>query len=209
VGYPKMREYFLDKYKLAEETGVDLPGEVHGIVTNLAKDKAIEFATASFGQGIATTPLATLRALTAVANGGILVVPHVATAIQYPGGFTKKLNYDDQKVRVLSEETSLSVSRILASIVDEKLKDGKLRQEHYTVGAKTGTAQIHKSGGGYYTDRYLHTFFGFVPAYNPKYVILLVNVEPQGAKYSSETLSHPFMDVVTFLINYYNIAPDR
>jgi cell division protein FtsI/penicillin-binding protein 2 len=98
---------------------------------------------------------------------------------------------------------------VLASVVDEKLGNGKYKIPNYSVAAKTGTAQIPKPGGGYYDDRYLHSFVGYVPAYDPKYIILLMNVEPQGAEYASETLSDPFMDIVHFLINYYNIKPDR
>lgn len=213
LGRDAMRAYFLEKFRLGEETGVDLPGEIPGIVRNIdatnkhARD--IEFATASFGQGIATTPLATLRALTAVANGGTLVVPHVVTAVQYPGGIVKSINYSDQAVSVLKPGTSEIVSRVLASIVDEKLKNGSLKLEHYTVAAKTGTAQMPKPGGGYYTDRYMHTFFGYVPAFDPQYVVLLAQRYPKNAKYSSETLSAPFIDVVKFLVNFYSVRPDR
>lgn len=209
LGPERMREYFRDKYKLHEETGIDLPGEVAGKTKNLESKKAIEYATASFGQGIALSPIATLRALSAVANGGYLVQPHAVRSIEYRIGGNSIFNYDDERVRILNAQTSAITSRILASIVDEKLGNGKYKIANYTVAAKTGTAQIPRPGGGYYDDRYLHSFIGYVPAYDPKYIILLMNIEPQGAEYASETLSDPFMDIVHFLINYYNIKPDR
>lgn len=209
LGPEKMREYFREKYKLHEETGIDLPGEVAGKTRNLESNKAIEYATASFGQGIALSPIATLRALSAVANGGYLVQPHVVRSIEYRLGGNSIFNYTDERVRILDPQTSALTSRVLASIVDEKLGNGKYKIVNYTVAAKTGTAQIPKPGGGYYDDRYLHSFIGYVPAYDPKFIILLMNTEPEGAKYASETLSEPFMNIVHYLINYYNIKPDR
>jgi cell division protein FtsI/penicillin-binding protein 2 len=63
--------------------------------------------------------------------------------------------------------------------------------------------------GGYYSDRYLHSFFGYFPAYDPKFIIFLYAVEPKGVNYASETLTVPFMDLAQFLINYYALPPDR
>lgn len=209
LGPERMREYFREKYKLHEETGVDLPGEVSGKTRNLESKKAIEYATASFGQGIALSPIATIRALAAVANGGYLVQPHIVRSIEYRIGGSSTFDYTDERIRILDPQTSAITSRVLASVVDEKLGNGKYKIPNYSVAAKTGTAQIPQPGGGYYDDRYLHSFIGYVPAYDPKYIILLMNVEPQGAEYASETLSDPFIDIVHFLINYYNIKPDR
>jgi cell division protein FtsI/penicillin-binding protein 2 len=209
LGPEHMREYFREKYKLNEETGIDLPGEVAGKTKNLESKKTIEYATASFGQGIALSPIGTIRAIAAVANGGYLVQPHVVRDILYRAGGSSHFDYTDERVQILKPSTSLITSRVLASVVDEKLGKGKYKNAHYSVAAKTGTAQIPKPGGGYYDDRYLHSFIGYVPAYEPKYIILLMNIEPHGAKYASETLSDPFMDMVHFLTNYYMIAPDR
>jgi cell division protein FtsI/penicillin-binding protein 2 len=78
------------------------------------------------------------------------------------------------------------------------------------VAAKTGTAQIAKpGGGGYYEDKFLHSFVGFFPSYNPKFFIFLFTYHPKGAQFGSETLTVPFMDLTKFLINYYEIPPDR
>ena len=82
--------------------------------------------------------------------------------------------------------------------------------EHYSIAAKTGTAQIsNPNGGGYYENKFLHSFFGYFPAFDPKFIIFLYQYDPKGVKYASETLTHPFMDITEFLINYYEIAPDR
>src|SRR3989344_215350 len=89
LGGELMREYFLNRYKLGEETGIDLPGEVRGLMDNLDSPRRIEYATAGFGQGIAMTPIATVRALAALANGGFLVTPHLVRAIHYKAGITR------------------------------------------------------------------------------------------------------------------------
>ena len=99
---------------------------------------------------------------------------------------------------------------MLVKTVDDALVGGTVKIPNYSVAAKTGTAQIAKQGGGgYYDDKYLHSFFGYFPAYNPRFLIFLLTLEPKGAPYAADTLTKPFMDTVKFLINYYEIPPDR
>ena len=99
---------------------------------------------------------------------------------------------------------------MLTTVVDEALGKGKYKMAHHTIGAKTGTAQIaDPNGGGYYENKYLHSFFGYFPAFDPKFIVFMYTVEPKGVQYASETLAEPFMDITKFLINYYSIPPDR
>lgn len=208
MGTKKFAEYF-KKFGLGEETGIDLPGEAHGIIDNLDSPRKIEYATASFGQGIAMTPIATVRALSALASGGVLPTPHVAKRIVYTTGYTKDVSFPEGE-RVISEKASEEISRMLVSVVDEALMHGKIKLDHYSVAAKTGTAQIAKeTGRGYYDDRYLHSFFGYFPAYEPRFIIFLYTIEPEGVQYASETLTMPFHELTKFLISYYAIPPDR
>ncbi|HRH24618.1 MAG TPA: penicillin-binding transpeptidase domain-containing protein, partial [Candidatus Paceibacterota bacterium] len=100
-------------------------------------------------------------------------------------------------------------TQMLVSVVDKSLANGSVRIPEMSVAAKTGTAQIAGPGGKYAPGLYFHSFFGYFPAYDPKFIILLYTKEPQGVQYASETLTHPFMDLTHFLINYYAIAPDR
>lgn len=80
---------------------------------------------------------------------------------------------------------------------------------NYSIAAKTGTAQIPDPSGGYYEDRNLHSFVGYFPAYDPKFLIFLSITAPRGVRYAAETLSQPFFDITKFLINYYEVPPDR
>lgn len=208
MGKESFRKYFLS-YKLGSETGIDLPNETYGLVDNLNSPRELEYATASFGQGIALTPIETIRALATLGNGGTLVTPHIVDRIEYHDGTIKEIRYPEGD-RVLKEETSEEISRMLSIVVDDALRGGAVALPNHTIGAKTGTAQIaDPENGGYYEDKYLHSFFGYFPAYEPRFIVFMYTVEPKGVRYASETLTDPFMEITRFLINYYSIPPDR
>ncbi len=208
MGKEQFRDYFLD-LKLGSETGIDLPNEAFGLVENLQSPRDVEYATASFGQGIAMTPIATIRALAALGNGGYLVTPHLVSKIVYEDGTTRDIKYPDG-AQVFSEKTSEEISGMLTKVVDTALRGGTVALPNHTIGAKTGTAQIPDPvNGGYYEDKYLHSFFGYFPAFDPQFVVFMYTVEPKGVQYASETLTLPFMEVAKFLINYYDVPPDR
>lgn len=208
VGNSRFADYLM-KLGFDTETGVDLPNEGVSIVENLESPRDIEYATASFGQGIAITPMTMVRALAALGNGGTLVTPHVVTEVKYRNGFSRKVEPADG-ARIFRPETSEEITRMLVTVVDTALRGGTAKNPRYSVAAKTGTAQIAKVGErGYYDDRYLHSFFGYFPAFDPTYLIFLYTIEPKGVRYASETLTQPFLDTVKFLINYYEIPPDR
>ena len=207
MGKERFRDYFVD-LKLGSESGIDLPNEAQGLISNLQSPRQLEYATASFGQGIAMTPIVTARALASLGNGGYMVTPHLVSAIEYEDGTKKEVNYP-AGAQVFKAETSETISRMLTTVVDDALRGGSVALPNHSVAAKTGTAQISNPEGGYYDDRYLHSFFGYFPSYDPQFIIFLYTVEPKNVQYASETLTTPFMDLTKFLINYYNIPPDR
>lgn len=207
MGNKRFADYMLS-FGIGDETGIDLPNESVGLVENLKSPRALEYATASFGQGIAMTPISAVRALSVLANGGKLITPHLAKKIKYTSGFSKKLRFSEE--RVLKEESAEEVTRMLVNVVDNALLGGTVALPNYSIAAKTGTAQIaNMEDGGYYEDKFLHSFFGYFPAYDAEYFIFLYTLEPKEVRYASQTLTHPFMDTVKFLINYYEVPPDR
>lgn len=201
------REYF-EKYGFQEKSGIDLPNDVTGLTSNLKSNRDIEFANISFGQGIAVSPIAFIKAASALANEGKTVAPHVIKKIEYTNGFTKKIDYTEKENQVISPETAGEISRMLVNVFDN-YRNGNVKLPHHSVAVKTGTAQIADPKGGYYSDRNLHSFFGYFPAYEPEFIVFLYTVNPKGVKYSSQTLLDPFRSTVKYIINYHNIAPDR
>ncbi len=208
LGHERFRDYFI-RLGFGEETGIDLPSEASGNIENIrSSPREIEYATASYGQGVAETPVQMIKALGALANDGMVVTPHLVKAIRLESGIEKKLAWSSPE-RVFSPQAVEDTTAMLVKVVDTKLADGTLRIPEMSVAAKTGTAQIAGPGGKYAEGKYFHSFFGYFPAYDPEFIILLYTREPKGVQYASETLVHPFMDLTHFLINYYAVAPDR
>ena len=201
TGKKNFKEY-LRNFGFYEKTNIDLPGEVNNNLSNLESEREVEFATASFGQGIAVTPISMIRVLGILANGGKLIKPVI-------------LSKNDQKEeqnegkQVIKKETAFLVSKMLVDVVDNTLAGGKAKIDGYSIAAKTGTAQIPDPKTRGYSEEFFHSFFGYFPAYDPKFLIFLFLEKPVGIKYASQTLTDPFINITKFLINYYTILPDR
>ncbi|MFH1979401.1 MAG: penicillin-binding protein 2 [Patescibacteria group bacterium] len=200
---------YLEDLGLAKKTEIDLPDEASGNLTNLSSMRDIEFATASYGHGIAMTPIEFTVAVSSLANGGFVPRPYVVEKIEVKGG----KDYEAQQVMrgpVFKEETTKEISRMLINVVDEALLNGTVKLDHYSIAAKTGTALLPKEGElGYYENEYFHSFFGYGPAFDAEFLIFLYLKKPQEVRYASQTLTEPFMKLMKFLLDYYEIPPDR
>lgn len=205
VGDENFLNYAIN-FGFGQRTGIDLPGEVNGDVSNLYSGRKINYLTASFGQGIAVTPLQLVNAYSAIANGGKLMKPYVVEKIIRENG-----NIIETKPEVVSipvsEKTSAKLKSMLVGVVDNGFD--KARISGYDVAGKTGTAQIPDGRGGYLDNEYIHNFVGFAPAFNPKFVILIKMDKPHGITFAADSLSPTFREIATYLLNYYNVPPTR
>ncbi|MEK7110407.1 MAG: penicillin-binding protein 2 [Patescibacteria group bacterium] len=195
TGNATFRQY-LERFGFNEKTGIDLPGEVRGDLRQLTpKAPQIAWATASFGQGVAVTPLGLLNAVSAIANGGKLMRPYVNARLE-----------PQELHDVIRPETAAAVTRMMVSAVD-KAEIAKVAG--YTLAGKTGTAYIPDFKNGGYTDKVINTYVGFGPTGAPRFAILVKLVEPEGAPVAGLTVVPAFRALSEFMLNYYNIPPDR
>lgn len=190
-----------------QQTGIDLPDEASGDISNLYTGRAINFMTASFGQGITATPIQLINSYSAIANGGKLMRPYVVQAVRDAQG-TEVVTQPQIIGTPFSAATSAQLRSMLVSVVDIGFDNAKI--PHYDIAGKTGTAQIADPvNGGYLPNQYNHSFVGFAPGGNPRFVILIKMEKPQGVTYASDTLSPVFKDIAAFLLNYFNVPPTR
>jgi stage V sporulation protein D (sporulation-specific penicillin-binding protein) len=208
IGKKDFREY-MKNYGLGEKSGVELPNEASGLVSNLDSNRDIEHATASFGQGIAFSPMVAARAFSVLANGGELIQPHLIKEIDYKDGGSDEFKPDNNPKRIITEEASEEVTRMLVNLVDTALFHGREKLDRHSIAGKTGTAQIAAPNGGYLEGQNLHTFFGYAPAYDPRFLVLLYTRYPKGARFASQTVAPAAMDTLKFLLQYYEVPPDR
>lgn len=206
LGQDKFRSYFTELF--GQKTGIDLPHEGRALLLNISKPQQIGYDTAAYGQGIAMTPIQMIRALGTIANGGAMVQPHLVSAIRLSSGIERTLDWGG-KTQVFSADAARETTEMMTAVVDEKLQNGKAKIPTMSVAAKTGTAQLIDGSGGYSKDRFFHSFTGFFPAYNPRFIILLYTNDPQHVTYASDTLGSTFLDLTHFLIDYYAVPPDR
>jgi cell division protein FtsI/penicillin-binding protein 2 len=195
MGKDIFKDYFFNRYSFGEPTGISLPGERDGNLAAMKEGKDVNFATAAYGQGIAITPLKMMAAIGAIANHGVMMKPLI-TEDEQP----------QEIKRVISEDTARKVTEMMVSAVYvNKLAEIK----NYQIAGKTGTAYVPRFGGKGYGEDVINSYEGYVPAYDPKFVVFIKLERPKGSPLAGQTVVPAFRDLTQFILNYYNIAPDR
>lgn len=200
LGKKKLISYLKD-YGFGSETGIDLQGETPSYLRDIWYP--VDYATATFGQGIAVTPIQMIRAFSAVVNGGKLLVPHIVKKVTYDA--KEKTVEPKVEKQVLSERTSEILRKMLVSTVEHG-EYKWVRPAGYKIGGKTGTAEI-AVGGRYGTPKTIASFVGFAPADRPRFIALVILKEPGTSIYGSETAAPLFFEIARELLYYYNISP--
>lgn len=204
LGRKKTYEY-IKNYGFGQPTGIDLQGEVGSYLRHPNAWYPIDYATATFGQGIAVTPMQMIRAFSSLVNGGELLEPHVVKKIISD---SQEKTVDKKVVRrVISPLTSEIIKKMLVSTV-ENGEYKWARPPGYKIGGKTGTAQVAIQGH-YDSSKTIASFIGFAPASHPKFIAIVVLSEPKTSIYGSETAAPLFFDIAKELLIYYNIAPEQ
>ena len=213
IGHAKFYDY-LKKFGLFQETGIDLAGEVYSenreIKKALQSNIEVNFANASFGQGIAITPIQMVRAFSTIINGGKLMKPYIVKEID-KAGTKKEIESITIAENIITPESSSQLRNMLINVVEKGF--GHLAKiPGYYIGGKTGTSQvpytslgINKSG---YSDHTWQTFMGFAPALNPQFIALIKLNNPTATKTSEYSAVPIFHDLAKYVLDYWQIPPD-
>ncbi len=194
---------YLKKYGLGQKTGIDLEDETTPQLRPEEDWRLIDLATASFGQGIALTPLQMIRAVNTIANGGKLVEPYLVSKVISEDGEVEIK--PDVGREVLKTKTAFILTEMMVNAVDQgEAKWAK--PEGYRIAGKTGTSQIPVAGH-YDEEKTIASFIGFAPADKPRFIMLLTLREPSSSPWGSETAAPLWFDIAEELFTYYGIQP--
>ena len=184
-------------FGFTEKLDIDFPGEAAGLMPEIENWSGTTIANVPMGQGISVTPLQLTSAYAAIANKGVLIQPHLVRGQVTP--WTRQ---------VVSAEVAAQLLDMLHSVTDDGGTGTKARIEGYEVAGKTGTAQkVIENGGGYYSNRYVSSFVGMVPASAPRLVILVVVDDPTTEYYGSSVAAPAFAQIADFALKSLGIPP--
>ncbi len=194
----------LKKFGFGQSTEIDLQGELAPYLKNDNEWYPIDVATASFGQGIAVTPIELLDAFATIANNGIRMQPQVVSEIDMPNGDNVSIPPKEIN-QPMSSQTAKVMTEILVNAVD-KGEASFARLKGYRIAGKTGTASIALNGK-YDQTKTIASFIGFAPADNPKFVMLVIYVKPTTSIYGAETAAPTFFSAAKDILTHYGIGP--
>ncbi|MBX6377797.1 MAG: peptidoglycan glycosyltransferase, partial [Clostridia bacterium] len=198
---------YVEAFGLTEPTGIDLPGEGIGVRPPLSRATDLDLALMAFGQTLTVTPVQMMTAIAAIANGGQLVVPHVARAfLDAEGRVVRRIDPPPRR-RVISERTARTVRALMAGVVTGGTGE-QARIPGYSVGGKTGTSQ-KVVGGRVVPGKNIASFIGFAPVDEPKVLVYIMVDEPRGIPYGGQVAAPVFRAVMQDVLRYLGVPPDQ
>jgi cell division protein FtsI (penicillin-binding protein 3) len=218
IGFTKVAEKlkkerlfkYIEKFGFGEPTGIDVPGEVSGLLRRPDRWAGIDLATHAFGQGLSTTPLQMVMAYATIANGGFLMRPFVMRRSVGPKGELLLENHPRVVRRVISERTAALLASMLQDVTNEGGTGVMANLDGFDVAGKTGTAQkadpVH---GGYAAKKRVASFVGFVPANNPRLVALVLIDEPEANVYGGVVAAPVFRNIAQGALRHLAVAPRK
>jgi cell division protein FtsI/penicillin-binding protein 2 len=201
IGEGRLADW-IDRFGFGKATGIDFPGESAGFALPPGEWSGSTIGTVPIGHGIAVTPIQMARAYSAIANGGVLVAPHVVDSV---GGQAVERK---RGKRVVSRAVSNQMLSMLRGVVIEGTGT-QAAIPGYTVAGKTGTAaKIDSETGRYSSSRYVASFVGLVPATKPRVVIMVMVDEPTGSIYGGDVAAPAFREIARFNLQHLEVPPD-
>jgi cell division protein FtsI (penicillin-binding protein 3) len=195
-------------FGLGSRTGIDLPGEASGLLSKGSTWKEIELANHGFGQGVAVTPMQLAVAYSAIANGGLVVRPYVVKSVSDAEGRVLISHAPQVMGRAIAPEVAHQMNLLLRNVVSGA--DGtahKAQVDGFTVAGKTGTAQmVNPVTHGYFQNRHVSSFVGFLPADDPKVLILVVLYDVGHGHFGGLVAAPVFSEIASGAMRDLNIA---
>ena len=207
LGAEKLMHY-TRLFGFGAQTGIDLPGEEEGILFKPEDMRDSDIATTAIGQSIAVTPLQLVTAMSAIANGGTLMRPHIVRAIKNPDGSV----YEERTPQPIHETLQRTVNRTLIGLLEQVVATGggsKAGVKGYRIAGKTGTAQkIRLDTSGYMEGRYIASFCGFAPVEDPIFTVLVMIDDPRGGNFYGGQIAAPVASrIFAQLLRYAHVEP--
>ena len=202
LGTDDFYKYF-EQFGLMGETGVDLPGEASTIMHKKENVGQVELATMSFGQSFQVTPVQMAATVSSLINGGYRVTPHFGVQVLDAKGKKIETLHEGYGKRIVSEETSKTMQKLLESVVSEG--SGKNAYvEGYSIGGKTATSQTLPRSA----NKYISSFIGFAPAQDPQILGMCVIYDPQGIYYGGTIAAPVIGDIFENIFPYLGIEKE-
>jgi cell division protein FtsI (penicillin-binding protein 3) len=201
---------YIEDFGFGQQTGIDLPGEIGGLVRPPEKWFEVDLAAISFGQGISVTPIQLAVATAAIANGGYLMEPYLVERVVDSLGQVTVQNAPHMIRKVISTDVARLVARMMEMTTEEGGTATNARVPGFRVAGKTGTAQkVDPVTGGYSSDKRVASFVGFLPVENPRLVMLVVIDEPKKGVYGGLLAAPVFSRIAGQAMQYLKVAPSQ
>jgi cell division protein FtsI (penicillin-binding protein 3) len=197
---PRRFDYWVHRFGFGAPTGVDLPGEEHGIVLHASQYSGSSMGNLPIGQGESVTPIQMAAAYSAIANGGILRPPHVVEAIG------AKAMPAPRGRRIISATAAAELRTMLQGVFADGGTASGAAIPGYDLAGKTGTAN-EVVNGQYSSTAYAASFIGFVPTNHPRLLVAVMVDRPQGAIYGGSVAAPAFQKIVGWAVPYFGISP--
>lgn len=199
---------YLTGFGFGEPSGIEVPGESGGLLRGPEEWFEIDLAAISFGQGLTVTPLQLAAATAAIANGGYLMQPYLVEKIVDSYGQVLESHRPKVLRQIVTEQTARQVADMLVTATEEGGTGTLATVAGYQVAGKTGTAQkVDPVTGGYSADKRMSSFVGFVPADNPRLVILVMIDEPQEKTYGGLVAAPVFSRIASQALTQLQVPP--